>query len=163
MNIDESNVSSNIIPVLFMILSIVVIYSASQFPDEGEVGTGFFPILVSVGIILSSIVNILTDNVDDSYHDISSYNLISAAIVFTIMVLYVILMPIIGFLIGTMILLPVLMYYSGVQSKSLIAAISVIFPIVLFYIFSRIFLVPLPEAIIPVSRLLPDLPLGGVL
>ncbi|TVT78584.1 tripartite tricarboxylate transporter TctB family protein, partial [Haloferax volcanii] len=51
------------------------------------------------------------------------------------------------------------LYYSNIHSKLLLAVLSIGFPIALFYIFGRIFLVRLPEGIIPVSRLLPQLPL----
>lgn len=158
--IDVDNVKSNPLSILFILFSLVVIYYANRFPDGGELGAGFFPIMVSVGIIVFAVADVLAD--DDTELELSDYDVTPAAIVTVLLVGYVLLMPITGFLVGTMAFLPIILYYSTVRSKPLIALISVGFPIALFYIFSRIFMVRLPEGIIPISRLLPELPLGVV-
>lgn len=155
--LDIASVKSNPLSILFVLLSLVVIYHASQFPDDGELGAGFFPIIVSAGIIVFAIADIVAD--DDTELDMSDYDPTPPVIVAALLIGYVLVMPLTGFLVGTMVFLPVILYYSNVRSIPMIAGISVIFPILLFYIFSRIFMVRLPEGIIPVSRLLPELPL----
>lgn len=155
--IDAETVKSNPLSIVFILFSLAVIYYANQFPDDGELGAGFFPIALSAGIILFAIVDLAVD--DETELDPSEFELTPLAVVGALLVGYVFLMPYTGFLVGTMAFLPIILYYSEVRSKLMIAAISIGLPILLFYIFSRIFLVRLPEGVIPISRLLPQLPL----
>lgn len=156
MFIDKSKIVTTSLPLAFITLSVAVIYVANQFPDRGAVGAHFFPTMISIGIIAFSIINIITE--EDSRQDISDYDLRAAGIISILILGYVILMPITGFLVGTMIFLPIAMYYSNIRSRILILLISIILPVTLFYIFSQIFFVRLPEGVIPFSRLLPNLP-----
>lgn len=156
-----SALSSNPLSVLFILFSLVVIYAASTFPDRGLVGPEFFPILISVGIIVFAAVDVLNETTTEL--ELSDHEFGPPAVVLTLLVAYVLLMPITGFLVGSMLLLPVLLYYSDVRSKPVLVGLSLGLPILLFYIFGRIFLVRLPEGIIPFSRLLPQLPLVVVL
>lgn len=147
---------SNPLAAVFILVSIVVIASANQFPSGSNLGPGFFPIIVSVGIIAFGIVDILVD--DDTQLEMSNFSMTPPVIMFAFLVGYLLLMPITGFLVGTMLFLPIALYYSTVRSKLMIALISIGLPILLFYVFGRIFMVRLPEGIIPISRLLPQLP-----
>lgn len=149
--------SSNPLTVVFILFSLVVIVAASTFPDQGLVGPGFFPILISVGIIVFAAAEILNET--ETKLQSSDFDFGPPAIVLTLLVAYVLLMPIAGFLVGSMLFLPVLLYYSRIRSTPFLVALSIGIPILLFYIFGRIFLVRLPEGIIPISRLLPQLPL----
>lgn len=153
-----SSISSNPLSVAFILLSLVVIYAASTFSEEGTLGPGFFPILISVGIITFAVADILNET--ETELEITEFNFRSPAVVLVLLVTYVLLMPITGFLVGSMLFLPALLYYSNIRSKPTLIALSIGLPILLFYIFGRIFLVRLPEGIIPFSRLLPQLPLG---
>ncbi len=100
---------------------------------------------------------------DDTELEMSNFDFKAAVLVFILLLLYLGLMPILGFLVGTIAFLPIILYYSGIRSKITIISISICLPVALFYIFSRFFLVRLPEGIIPFSRLLPTLPLGVIL
>ncbi|AHG01701.1 hypothetical protein HALLA_04680 (plasmid) [Halostagnicola larsenii XH-48] len=151
-----NKLKSNPLAAIFMLVAVVVIASANQFPDGGSLGPGFFPIIVSVGIIAFGIADILVD--DDTQLEMSDFSITPAVIMFAFLVGYLLLMPITGFLVGTMLFLPIALYYSTVRSKLMIALISIGLPILLFYVFSQVFMVRLPEGIIPVSRLLPQLP-----
>ncbi|NUB90963.1 tripartite tricarboxylate transporter TctB family protein [Haloterrigena sp. SYSU A558-1] len=156
--IDAETVKSNPLSIAFILFSLAVIYHANQFPDGGELGPGFFPIMLSAGIILFAIVDLTTD--DETELDLSDVEVAPIVAIGGILFAYVFLMKYTGFLVGTMLFLPIVLYYSDVRSKLLIAALSIGFPILLFYVFSRIFMVRLPESqILPVSRLLPQLPL----
>lgn len=148
---------SHPLSIVFILFSLVVIYFASQFPNEGRLGPGAFPILISVGIIVCAAIDIVMGG--ETELEITEFDFKPPTIVFGLLVAYLLLMPITGFLVGTMLYMPVILYYSTVQSKPLIAILSIGFPILLFYVFSRIFLVGLPEGIVPISRLLPNLPL----
>lgn len=155
--VDADTVKSNPLSIAFILLSLAVIYRANQFPDDGELGTGFFPIILSTAIILFAIVNLTVD--DEPEFSLSEIELRPVIVVAGLLVGYLFLMPYTGFLVGTMAFLPIILYYSEVRSKPIIIALSIGLPILLFYVFDRIFLVRLPEGVIPVSRLLPQLPL----
>lgn len=157
MNISKKLATSPL-AVVFILVSIVVIYFASQFPDSGEIGPEFFPIVTSVGIIVFAAIDLFV--ADDSEFEIGDHDLKAAGLAFVLVGAYVVLMPVTGFLVGTMLFIPLTLYYSGVRSTMTIIALSVVFPIVLFFIFSQLFLISLPEGIIPFSRLLPPLPLA---
>ena len=76
------------------------------------------------------------------------------------MVGYVVLMPILGFLIGTILFLIVSMHFSGVERvrRSVPAAVGL--TLVLYYVFVAFLRVPLPEnAFLPIRRMLPPLSL----
>lgn len=148
---------SNPLSVAFILFSLVVIYAASSFPSEGLIGPGFFPILTSIGIILFAVVDILSGKKTEL--TLTNLDFGPPVVVLILLVVYILLMPVLGFLVDSMILLPVLLYYSNVRSKSVIVGLSVGLPILLFYVFVRIFFVRLPEGIVPISRLLPQLPL----
>lgn len=153
----STNLRSNPLSIAFILFALVVIYFASQFPNSQNLGPGAFPILISVGIIVFAVIDILTGG--ETEMEISDFDYGPPAVVLGLLVVYLVLMPITGFLVGTMLYLPAILYYSNVESKPLIVGLTVGFPILLFYIFARIFLIPLPEGIIPISRLLPPLPL----
>lgn len=153
----DSVLSASPLSVAFVLLSLVVIYVASGFPDRGIVGPGFFPILISVGIVVFATFDILTDS--ETELEMRDHDFGPAAVVFALLVGYVLLMPVLGFLVGSMVFLPALLYYSNVRSTPALVGLGLGVPILLFYVFGRIFLVRLPEGIIPVSRLLPQLPL----
>ncbi|GAA0236252.1 tripartite tricarboxylate transporter TctB family protein [Haladaptatus pallidirubidus] len=161
MIINRDKIRSNPLALVFIVISIAVILFASRFPDNGQVGPGFFPIIISAGIIVFAIVDLIVD--DDTELEMIDFDFKSAALVFVLLLLYLGLMPVLGFLIGTMVFLPIVLYYSGIRSKITIISISICLPVALFYIFSRFFLVRLPEGIIPFSRLLPTLPIGVIL
>lgn len=160
--VNVDNLKSNPLAVVFIALSFATILYASQFPTGDALGAGFFPIIISVGIIVFAVVDVIVDDENDVGLAVDEFELTPAAIVAVLLIAYLAAMPVTGFLVGTMVFLPPIMYYSDVRSKSLIAVVTIVFPVALFYVFSRIFMVRLPEGIIPVSRLLPELPLAVI-
>ena len=161
MKFSTETLRSNPLAVVFMIGAAVVILFASQFPSGGQVGPGFFPIAISAAIIVFSAAELFTGSEDGI--DVREHDLRAAVAAFALVVGYVIVMPLAGFLVSTVLFLPVILYYSGIRSKSTIVSISIVLPIALFYVFSQFFLIPLPEGVIPFSRLLPRLPIWVML
>ncbi|RRJ29516.1 tripartite tricarboxylate transporter TctB family protein [Halocatena pleomorpha] len=155
-----SSISSNPLSAVFILIALAVIYTANRFPEKGLVGPELFPTLISVGIIVFAAADILSET--QTEQELTDLNFRPPAVVIGLLMLYVSLMPVTGFLLGSMLLLLVLLHYSNVRSTTLLIALSVGFPILLFYLFGRIFLIRLPEGIVPISRLLPQLPLGVV-
>lgn len=155
---NADTIRSSPLAVAFIAVSLAVIFIASQFPDDGELGSGFFPIAISVGILVFAALDIVL--ADDAELELSYDDLKVVGVVFVGLTAYVGLMPVTGFLVGTMAFLAVILHYSGVGSKVTIASVAVLLPVALYYVFSQLFLVRMPEGIIPFSRLLPRLPLG---
>lgn len=152
---------SSPLAIAFIAGAAVVILFAARFPSSGQVGPGFFPIGISAAIILFSLVELFTES--DGGLDVSEHDLRAAGIVFALILGYLVLMPLAGFLVGTILFLPIILYYSGIRSAKTILLMSIVLPVALFYIFSQFFLVPLPEGVIPFSRLLPRLPIWVML
>ena len=148
---------SNPLSVGFILVSLAVILAASAFPDDSLFGPSFFPIATSVGIIVFAVADML--NGSESEMEVSDIDVRPPAVVFGLLVAYIVSMPILGFWVGSMLFLGLLSYYSEIRSPPLLLALSLGVPTLLFYVFGRIFLVRLPEAIVPVSRLLPQVPL----
>ncbi|MFD1570831.1 tripartite tricarboxylate transporter TctB family protein [Halorubrum laminariae] len=148
---------SNPLSVGFVLVSLVVIVAASSFPDDSLFGPSLFPIVTSIGIIVFAVADML--NGAESELEISDIDMRPPAVVFGLLVVYVVSMPILGFWVGSMLFLGALLYYSAIRSPPLLLVLSLGVPTLLFYVFGRVFLVRLPEAIVPVSRLLPQLPL----
>ncbi|MDS0297928.1 tripartite tricarboxylate transporter TctB family protein [Halogeometricum sp. S1BR25-6] len=161
MTVGTDRLRSSPLAVAFIVGAAVVILFAAQFPSGGEVGPGFFPIGISAGIILFALVELVTES--DGGLDVSDHDLRAAGVVFALVLGYLLMMPLAGFLVGTILFLPVILYYSGVRSPATILLMSILLPVALFYIFSQFFLVPLPEGVIPFSRLLPRLPVWVML
>ncbi|MDS0293696.1 tripartite tricarboxylate transporter TctB family protein [Halogeometricum luteum] len=161
MKLSTNALRSSPLAIAFIVGAAVVIFFASRFPSGGEVGPGFFPIGISAGIILFALAELVTES--DGGLDVSDHDLRAAGTVFALVLGYLVVMPLAGFLVGTMLFLPVILYYSGVRSPTTILLMSILLPIALFYIFSQFFLVPLPEGVIPFSRLLPRLPVWVML
>ncbi|GAB3702135.1 tripartite tricarboxylate transporter TctB family protein [Halorubrum pallidum] len=148
---------SNPLSVGFVLVSLTVIFATSRFPDDSLFGPSLFPIVTSVGIIVFAVADML--NGSETELEVSDVDVRPPAVVFGLLVAYIVSMPILGFWVGSMLFLAVLLYYSEIRSPPLLLALSLGVPTLLFYIFGRVFLVRLPEAIVPVSRLLPQVPL----
>ena len=152
-------ISANPIAVGFILLSIIVIAIARGFPDRGQVGAGFFPIVLSAGIIVFSIAVIVAEEEVEPGFDMDWSELKPVLIVLGIIIAYIATVPVIGFLLGTTLFLIALSYYSGVTSKPVLVSFSVAASMFLYYLFDVIFLIRLPKGVIPISNLLPPLPL----
>ncbi|QCS44972.1 tripartite tricarboxylate transporter TctB family protein [Natrinema versiforme] len=159
MNIKQNPITKNPIAVGFILLSLFVINTAQGFPDRGQVGAGFFPIFLSVSIIVFSIAVIIRDEEMEPGFDIDRSGLKSVLLVFGLLVTYLVALPVLGFLVASILFLFAISYYSGLTSKPLLIPFAVGSPLVLYYIFDVIFLIRLPKGIIPISNLLPNIPL----
>lgn len=155
--------------VLLVLLSIGVYLASESFPTgpTAAPGAGFFPQLIAVGIALLAVVQFVTSLRDDerTTHAVTWAGISRVVIPIALSAVFVFTMPLFGFLVGSMIFLVALMQYSGGRSYLTIVPAAVAVSLVLYYIFVEFLHVPLPEStILPISRLLPSLPLvvGGI-
>jgi putative tricarboxylic transport membrane protein len=151
--------------ILLIVLSIVVIFFSQGLPEgrtPGDPGPGFYPQLIAAAIALLATVQLgkqIRAGVEVT-HEVSLETAKQVTFVIGFFAAYVLLLPVFGFLLSSFVFLVVLFRYSGETNPAILLGVSLALPLALFYIFVGIFNVPLPEnALVPISRLLPPLPL----
>jgi hypothetical protein len=160
--------SEQIGAILFLILSGIVYYLSGTFPEgQGQTGPGSYPRVVVTLIAVFALFQLARSLYagESTVHEIRAPTIKRVGIVVALVVAYVITMPYLGFLVGTVAFLAVTIHYSGERNLRQIALVSVLVPIVLHYAFGAFLRVRLPEnVLLPISRLLPPLPLviGGI-
>lgn len=151
---------------LVFLLAGGVYYLTTDFPSGvGATGPSFFPRLI-VGLMsvfaLAQLVKALKQG-NVRTQEITWQTAKTVGIAVVLVVGYLVLMPYMGFLVGTIAFLMVSMHFSGVEKVSKSLPVAVFVSIALYYVFVPFLRVPLPESsILPVSRLLPSLLYGGV-
>lgn len=124
---------------------------------EHDPGPAFFPRLILAGIAILAVIQLAQSIRDGEQrrHEIPVSTAKSVVTVAAALLVYVALLPLLGFLLSSMLFLAGLLRYSGETNPWIIGGISVGLPVVLFAVFAGIFNVPLPEnEFVPISRLL---------
>ena len=164
--IKSTNIGDALSASIVMIFGIVVFARSRQFPSEaaGTPGAGLYPAFIAVSLFVLGLILLMQSYIlSGSKKDTPplSSAAIKKLIVPTLALLgYILLLSVAGFLLSTVVFLVALMRYSGVNKYQRSAPISITVAIVLQYVFSGFLNVPIPEGIIPVSRLLPSLQVG---
>jgi hypothetical protein len=158
--------TDKIASVLIFAFTGVVFYLTRDFPSGyGATGPAFFPRLIVVLMSVFAFVQLVKAfrKEESRSQAISPSTAKTVGIAAAIIIAYVLVMPYLGFLVGTIVFLLVSMVFSGVRDPRKLAPVSVGVSLVLFYIFGQFLRVPLPESsIFPVNQLLPALMSGGV-
>lgn len=160
--------SEKIGSILFLTLSAVVYYFSGTFPNAPtETGPGSYPRVIAILIAAFALIQFGRSVYvgETTVHRIRAPVVKRVGLITTLILAYVLLMPYLGFLLGTAIFLAIAIRYSGGENILQLTAISITVPIVLHYAFGVFLRVRLPEnVLIPISRLLPPLPLmAGVM
>lgn len=151
---------------LIFLLTAVVFYLTADFPaGYGATGPAFFPRVI-VGLMsvfaLAQLVKAIRKD-EPRTQEVSWSAVKTVTIAAALVVGYLLTMPYFGFLAGTVVFLLMSMHFSGVDGFRTSVPVSIGVAIALYYIFVEFLRVPLPEsAILPISRLLPSLLVGGV-
>ncbi|WP_266082326.1 tripartite tricarboxylate transporter TctB family protein [Haladaptatus caseinilyticus] len=150
--------ATHISSILLILLSAGVFFVSGTFPaspNASAPGAGFFPRVIAVGIGGMALVQLIRPN-EQRVYTVTRDDITTVGSVIGFLVGYIVLMPILGFFLDTVVFLFAFMWYSGVRQPSLAAAISVGLTFVLYYTFVGFLTVSLPEsAILPVTDLLP--------
>ncbi|WP_170977340.1 tripartite tricarboxylate transporter TctB family protein [Halorussus salinisoli] len=153
--------------VLLVGLSVGVFVASRDFPSGfgDSPGAAFFPrLIVSIITLLAGVLFVWSVvSSETRTYDVSATDVRRFAVPVTLLVMYVALMPILGFVIDTVAFLVVLTLYSGVKSYWRSGALAVGLSLALHYVFGEFLHIPLPEgSLVSVVRWLPSLPLAGV-
>lgn len=150
--------------VLLVGLSVGVFVVSRDFPSGfGESpGAAFFPRLIASAIALLAgvlFVRSVTSS-DVRAYDVSATDVRRFAVPVAFLVAYVALMPILGFVLDTVVFLVALMRYSGVGSYWRSTTLALGLALTFHYVFGEFLHIPLPEgSVVSVTRWLPSLPL----
>lgn len=140
--------TDEIATVLLLLLTAVVFYVTADFPaGPGETSPAFFPRVVVSLIAFFALVQLgrsLSRGTVRS-HEIRWSQAKPALIITALIVAYVVTMPVLGFVLGTVLFLLVGMHYSGVERVRHSVPISITVSIVLYYLFWEFLRVPLPR------------------
>lgn len=153
--------------VLLVGLSVGVFVASRDFPSGfgDSPGAAFFPRLIASTIALLAGVLFVRSvaSGDTRTYDVSTTDARRFAVPIALLVAYVALLPIFGFVLDTVAFLVVMMRYSGVESYLRSGALAVGLGLALYYVFGEFLHIPFPEgSAVSVARWLPSLPLAGV-
>jgi hypothetical protein len=149
--------------VLLVALAAEVFVASRDFPSGfGESpGAAFFPRLIaSVLALLAGVLFVRSFASETTSYDVSTTDVRRFFVPVAFLVAYVALMPVVGFVLDSMLFLVALMRYSGVERYATSVPLAVGLGLVLHYVFGEFLHIPLPEgSVVALSRWLPSLPL----
>lgn len=159
--------SDKIGSMLLIAFSVAVFVLSAGLPEartEGDPGSAFYPRLIAGSIMILALVQFVKRVVSGTEvrHEVQVGMVVRVSFVIGFFAAYVLLLPLFGFLAGSFLFLLVLLRYSGESNPAVLVGVSIGLPLVLFYVFSGFFNIPLPESeVLPISRLLPSLSLAS--
>ena len=135
-----------------MVISIIFFAAAWQMPDSQRgIGPGDYPMFICILLFILGLVQALRVLITEKgipgidWQGVNKRFLLRAFIMFAGTVLYYYLMKIIGFPITTMAYLFGSMMFFGYKNKIKAAIISVVFTLLVYLLFVRVFQVLLPS------------------
>jgi len=144
------------VAIAIAVFALIVIYGSIQagigWGDEGP-KAGFFPFYVGLTILIASVVNLIharTVPRSDLFAEWGQLRQVLWVVIPT--AIYVGVIPWIGIYVSSTLLVAFFMRRLGNYGWALIAAIALGVPLVVFLVFERWFLVPLPKG--PIEALL---------
>jgi len=153
--------------VLLLGLAVGIFLVTADFPrGPAETGPAYYPRMIAVLIAFFALVQLGRSVRRDGFRSHTIEREVTTRVIGAtlLIVAYVLLLPWLGFVTGTVLFLLVAMRYSGVESYSRMLLVSTGLTLLLYYTFAVLLRIPLPVSpIYPISRHLPSLVLGGPL
>lgn len=150
--------------ILWLLLAVGVFIVSSDLPTgTGETGAAFYPRVLATLIAAFACLQLGKSVYDNEVkgHEITATQVKRVGVIAALVTGYVLLLPWLGFVTGTVSFLVIGMVYSGARSPIRIAGVAVGLSLVLYYVFAIFLRIPLPENLfIPVEGLLPSLMQG---
>lgn len=151
--------------VLWLLLAAGIFVVSADFPTgDGETGAAFYPRVIAVLIVVFALMQLARSLYDAEVHshEIRAGPTKQVAGAALLVVVYVFLLPWLGFITATVAFMGVTMVYSGARSPMPIIGISIGMAVLLYYVFAVFLLIPLPESpFVPIESLLPGVLSGG--
>lgn len=133
---------------LLFSLAVIGYFLAGQIDSPQPYGPSFFPKLIITLLMIASfflVVNtILKWKASKETLQLNKNLLLTILLFSGVLVVYILLFFITGFIISTIIFLLIAQFIFGVRKPLLLVGISVILPVILFFIFTQAFNIPLP-------------------
>ncbi|MBW1699739.1 MAG: tripartite tricarboxylate transporter TctB family protein [Deltaproteobacteria bacterium] len=134
--------------------SFIIPYGVEETGRPQLVSPKTFPTLITITLSVFSFMLFLkryfakntvvkSENSDRVYQLIPPRLIIAVAL----FILYIFLTPIIGYLLTSIIIMPAFFILYGTRKKLLIVGLSIVLPFLLFWFFSKVMLVMLPQGI----------------
>lgn len=160
--------TEKIAALLLVIFAIVVFIETADYRTgpSADPGAAFFPRMIATLLALMGVFQLVQTYRTGETRTFEVELPVAKRVLGAVLapILYLLVLPVAGFLVSTVAFLVGFMYYAGARSPGKMTGSAVGITLLLFYIFGSIFHVPLPEGIVPISRLLPSLPIviGGI-
>ncbi|MBZ4683338.1 MAG: putative tricarboxylic transport rane protein [Fusobacteriaceae bacterium] len=144
------------IGIIFIIFSSFIYMKANTFKQtlivDIGLGADFFPKLISIIIILISILliylSIKNKELSNNVSSVFNSDMKNSIIGMFLLIIYGISLNIIGYLISTIIFCYIFLHIFKVKNILLKITISLIFSLIIYFIFNRVFLITLPVGIL---------------
>lgn len=139
-------------------ISLYVIFTSITFPEDHvmKIGPGFFPLLLAILFLIFSIILILKEILSKkSKEEFDKFSfkdpgIIRSLITLGALIVYIILLPYLGFIIDTIILLVFLMLLMKYKKYLIIGVTSVGVSFAVFFIFEKLLNITLPMGFIEI-------------
>ncbi len=140
-----------LLPLLFLLFGLsVAAYAFIELGDVATFGAGFMPAITGMLIALLSLLDFITvrlkagvSSSDTARRDILSVALVACAVIF-----YIYTVDVIGFIFTTSLIMAGLFIFFIPQHRLLSAVAAVVLSASIYYLFSKVLLVPLPAGIL---------------
>ncbi len=143
------------ISILIIAISIIFFISADAMPDSDRgIGPGDYPKVICAVLFVLGVIQLASTLISSKgfplidFKTINGRYLLRALIMLAFTVLYYKLMRKVGFLITTPIYLFASFMLFGYKKKIIAAVIAIVFSVVVYFLFTKVFLVVLPRGIL---------------
>lgn len=143
------------ISILIIAISIIFFISAEAMPDSDRgIGPGDYPKVICAVLFVLGVIQLASTLISSKgfplidFKTINGRYLLRALIMLAFTVLYYKLMRKVGFLITTPIYLFASFMLFGYKKKIIAAVIAIVFSVVVYFLFTKVFLVVLPRGIL---------------
>ena len=147
--------SNRVIGVLLLILSGYIWFTANGFPERTGSGPGpeFFPKLASFVLAFLSIILFFQRVTKEEANDVDQIsftreNIKKFILTFLALILFIVLAQFLGFLVSSMLFIVCWMLIMREKNWKFILLLSIIFSIVITFIFEMLLVVPIPHGFI---------------
>lgn len=135
---------------ILLLLSVAGYLMAGQFGNGNPYGPDFFPKLILILLALTSALLVvgavlkLKKDSDSPAIRIDRSTVGKILLFVGVLIAYILLFFVAGFIVSTILFLLVAQWIFGVRKLALLGTVSVIVPVVLYFVFTTAFKIPLP-------------------